>query len=97
MELGGIGDEDRMPTDAESTSLEEDMRSFCDDFYEIEKKLKARGIEPKHISHLPPEAQFAQIINVTDFDMTEDIGHYEAKKSKRRQGGSAGASLHREG
>ena len=97
MELGGIGDEDRMPTDAESASLEEDMRSFCDDYYEIEKKLKAKGIEPRHISHLPPEAQFAQIINVSDYEMTEDVSQYEAKKSKRRQGGTAGATLHKEG
>lgn len=97
MELGGVGDEDRMPTDAESASLEEDMRSFCDDFYEIERKLKARGIETKHISHLPPEAQFAQIINVSDFKMTEAIGNYEVKKDKRKKSNSAGVALHREG
>lgn len=96
MELGGVSDEDRMPTDAESASLEEDMRSFCDDFYEIERKLRARGIEPKHISHLPPDVQFAQIINVSDFEMVEDIGYYEAKKGKRRSG-STGVTLHKEG
>lgn len=97
MELGGVADVDRLPTDAESASLEEDMHSFCDDFYEIEKKLKEKGIEAKHISHLPPEAQFAQIINVSDFEMTEDIRQYEARKGKRRKGGSAEAALHREG
>ncbi len=83
MELGGVDTEDRDPTEAESRSLEEDMRSFCDDFYHLERKLKERGIEPKHISHLPPEAQFAQIINVSDYDMSDSIGKYEARATKR--------------
>lgn len=96
MELGGVSTEDRLPTEAESESLEEDMHAFCDDFHEIEKRLKARGIETEHILHLPPEAQFAQIINSTDYEMTKDIGKFVAKTTNRKRGDSTGATLHRE-
>lgn len=97
MELGGMSNADRMPTEAESRSLEEDMQTFCDDFYEIEKKLKAKGIETKRITHLPAEAQFAQIINVADYQMTGEIDEYVARADRRRSTGSVAAVLHREG
>lgn len=97
MELGGIGHTDRMPTDAEGRSLEADMQTFCDDFYEIERKLKAKGIEPKRITHLPAEAQFAQIINVTDYNMQDDIEEYAARPSRNRHTNATPATLHREG
>ena len=70
---------------------------FGDEFYEIEQKLKAKGIEPKRITHLPAEAQFAQIINVTDYDMQDDIGEYESRPSRNRRTNAAPATLHREG
>ena len=97
MELGGTSTTDRIPTEAESRSLEEDMQTFCDDFYEIEKKLKAKGIEAKRITHLPAEAQFAQIINVSDFQMTGKIDEYEARIDRRKKTGSETTVLHREG
>ena len=97
MELGGMSSTDRTPTEAEGRSLEEDMQTFCDDFYEIEKKLKAKGIETKRITHLPAEAQFAQIINVSDYQMTGEIDEYEARADRRRSSGSAATVLHREG
>ena len=97
MELGGVSHADRTPTEAEGCSLEEDMRVFCDDFYEIEKKLKAKGIEAKRLSHLPAEAQFAQLINVSDYQMTDEIGEYTAKADKRRRAGATTSLLHREG
>ena len=96
MELGGLSNEDRAPTDLEGASLEKDMISFCDDYYLIEKKLKQKGIETNRISHLPPEAQFAQIINVEDYSMTEDIGAYEAKVTNRTGSSSATRVIRKE-
>ncbi len=84
MELGGIGTDDRIPTAAESVSLASDMRTFCDDYYEIEKRLRKKGIITKRISILPPEEQYAQIINVSDYTMSADVSEYEAKGTKKR-------------
>lgn len=83
MELGGIGTDDRIPTDAESASLASDMRIFCDDYYEIEKRLRKKGIITKKISILPPEEQYAQIINVSDYTMRADVAEYEVKSTKK--------------
>ena len=84
MELGGIGMDDRLPTEAESASLASDMRTFCDDYYEIERRLLKKGIVTKRISILPPVAQYAQIINVSDYNMSTEVSEYEAKGTKKR-------------
>lgn len=84
MELGGMSTEDRIPTGLENTSLVSDMRTFCDDYYEIEKRLKKKGIVTKRISILPPDAQFAQIINVSDYNLCTDISEYRSQKGKRQ-------------
>ena len=68
MELGGIGNDDRLPTETESARLASDMRTFCDDYHEIEQRLLKKGIVTKKISVLPPDAQYAQIINVSDYN-----------------------------
>ncbi len=83
MELGGIGTDDRLPTEAESASLTSDMRTFCDDYYEIERRLRKKGIVTKRISILPPEEQYAQIINVSDYSLSADVSEYKAKGTKR--------------
>lgn len=83
MELGGIGTDDRLPTEAESASLASDMRTFCDDYYEIERRLRKKGIVTKRISILPPEEQYAQIINVSDYSLSADVSEYEAKGTKK--------------
>ena len=74
---------DRIPSDDECRSLAEDMVSFCDDYFEIEKKLKKSGVVTQRISVLPPEAQFAQIINTSDYIMTENVENYESKHTKK--------------
>lgn len=84
MELGGIGMEDRIPTDTESNSLAADMRTFCDDYSEIEQRLLKKGIITKRISLLPPEAEYAQIINVSGYQMDEEVAEYEAREEKRQ-------------
>lgn len=83
MELGGIGTDDRLPTDAESASLASDMRTFCDDYYEIERRLRKKGIVTRRISVLPPQEQYAQIINVSDYNLSAEVSEYEAKGVKR--------------
>ena len=83
MELGGLDQTDRIPSDDECRSLGEDMVSFCDDYFEIEKKLKKSGVVTQRISVLPPEAQFAQIINTSDYIMTENVENYESKHTKK--------------
>lgn len=83
MELGGISTDDRLPTEAESASLASDMRTFCDDYYEIEQRLRKKGIITKRISILPPEEQYAQIINVSDYNLSKEVSEYEAKDAKR--------------
>lgn len=83
MELGGISIDDRLPTDAESASLASDMRTFCDDYYEIERSLRKKGIVTRRISVLPPQEQYAQIINVSDYNLSAEVSEYEAKGAKR--------------
>lgn len=85
MELGGLDQTDRIPSDDECRSLAEDMVSFCDDYFEIEKKLKKLGVVTQRISVLPPEAQFAQIINTSDYIMTENVENYESKHTKKSE------------
>lgn len=41
------------------------------------------GIVSHRVSILPPEAQFAQIINTSDYCMKEDVVSYEAKKTHK--------------
>ena len=84
MELGGIGMEDRVPTSEECASLESEMRPFCDDFFEIERRLKEKGIIANRISVLPPDAQFAQIINVSDYNLCTDVSVYEVREERRK-------------
>ena len=73
MELGGLDDRDRVPEPTEADRLAEDMRSFCGRFREFERRLLEKGIESEHISLLPPDTAYAQIINVSDYDLTEDV------------------------
>ncbi|MGN1338858.1 MAG: hypothetical protein ACI4WS_01065 [Oscillospiraceae bacterium] len=71
MELGGLDDSDRLPDAAEADRLSEDMRSFCGRFSEFERRLLEKGVESEHISLLPPDAEYAQIINLSDYDIRE--------------------------
>ena len=82
MEHGGIDSTDRLPSSSEATKLEDEMISFCDKFTEFEKRLAAKGIVCKNrVSHLPPKAEYAQIINTSDYDMIAEV---ETIKAERR-------------
>ena len=83
MELGGLDSQDRIPTEAECQSLAQDMCSFCEDYLVMEEKLRVMGVISQRVSILPPDAQFAQIINTSDYQMKENVAGYETKKTHR--------------
>ena len=95
MELGGITREDRSPNALECEYLETDMKKFCSDFKEIEEKLRKKGIESNRLSHLPADAQFAQLINISDYNMLEIMDDYSTD-NKRRKNNTSESALYKE-
>lgn len=72
MELGGIAREDRIPSQEETEMLTQDMQTFCGEFAEFERRLRAKGIViNRRIALSPPSAEYASIINVSDYDVSE--------------------------
>jgi len=82
MELGGMDTGDRMPTREESAALEADMQSFCEDYREIERRLRQKGIVTTRISVLPADAKYAQIINVSDYQLSGEVSAYEVRSQR---------------
>jgi hypothetical protein len=89
MELGGIDTSDRIPTARETAQLCDSMEQFCGDFREIEKRLLTKGVVlADRVSLLPPDAEYAQIINTTDYSMkteTETISFQKQRRSTAKQ------------
>ena len=86
MELGGVDTCDREPSEEESSVLCDEMVEFCDEFSEIERRLKEKGVVLMNsISMLPPAEEYAQIINVSDFNMTEKIDVLETANKKQTE------------
>lgn len=71
MELGGLDTADRLPTSSEAERLRGDMESFCDEYDEFEIRLAQKGVIPEHLSLLPPDTEYAQIINTNDYELCE--------------------------
>lgn len=85
MELGGIDTEDRLPESNEAKVLCNAMENFCADFNEIEKRLAQKGVVlADRISLLPPSADYAQIINTSDYYMEKQTDRIHARKDERR-------------
>lgn len=84
MELGGLDTADRLPTPAEADRLCADMTGFCAEYREFERRLAEKGVIPEHISLLPPEPQYAQIINTEDFTLCEGAEVQNISEKKRR-------------
>ena len=83
MELGGIDTSDRVPTAQETEKLCDSMEQFCDDFKEIEKRLLGKGVVlANRISLLPPDAEYAQIINISDYSMETEADTISVKKQR---------------
>lgn len=86
MELGGVDTCDREPSEEESSVLCDEMVEFCDEFPEIERRLKEKGVVlMNRISMLPPAEEYAQIINVSDFNMTEKVDVLETASKKQSE------------
>lgn len=86
MELGGVDTCDREPSEEESSVLCDEMVEFCDEFPEIERRLKEKGvILMNRISMLPPTEEYAQIINVSDFNMTDKVDVLETASKKQTE------------
>lgn len=84
MELGGIDTNDRIPTARETEQLCDSMEQFCDDFKQIEKRLLAKGVVlADRVSLLPPDAEYAQIINTADYSMITETVTFRAQKQRR--------------
>jgi len=85
MELGGLDNEDRAPSNAESVALVDSMVTFCDAYAELERRLKEKGVITTKISVLPPDEEYAQIINMEDYSMTEKVATFDVSTSKKQQ------------
>ena len=86
MELGGVDTCDREPSEEENAVLCDEMVEFCDEFPEIERRLKEKGVVlMNRISMLPPAEEYAQIINVSDFNMTEKVDVLETASKKQTE------------
>lgn len=97
MELGGIDRADRIPTSEETDVLREDMRSFCSDFKDFEERLKAKGVVIKsRVSLAPPTAEYATIINVSDYNITATAPVREITVKGTRSKSAAKRTLRRE-
>ena len=84
MELGGIDTSDRMPTEGECTALCAEMEEFCTDFKEIEKRLLSKGvILANRVSLLPPNEEYATIINTSDYEMQSQPECFSAEQRRK--------------
>lgn len=71
------------------------MTGFCGDFQEIEKRLKEKGVVlANRISMLPPVEDYAQIINISEYEMTEEVDALEV--ASKKQGENRKQALRRE-
>lgn len=86
MELGGVDTCDREPSEAECVALCDEMSEFCGDFQEIEKRLKEKGVVlANRISMLPPVEEYAQIINISAYEMMEEVDSFEAVSKRQSE------------
>ncbi len=98
MELGGISREDRIPTEEESTVLTKDMETFCGEFSEFEKRMKAKGvIVGNRVTLMPPTAEYAAIINVTDYEIEDGKQITEMNVAQKRKKAAAAQQVLRRG
>ena len=83
MELGAADSKDRLPTYQEAECLVEDMEVFCSKYTDLERILLNKGVCSKLVRHMPATAEFAQVINVSEYSIKDTTDMYETKKRKR--------------
>lgn len=82
MELGAVDSTDRLPSEYEAQRLTDDMKNFCGSFREFGRRLLEKGVEAEHISLLPPEPEYAQVIDITGYELTGESGTQEAETAQ---------------
>lgn len=87
LELGKTDRADRIPSSDECNYLENQMIAFCDHFKEVEQRLADKGvIVGDRIALCPPLADYAQIINVNDYELAQQEKKQQSEvKSKASQ------------
>ena len=84
MELGGLSRQDRLPSPEETVALTDDMETFCGEFAEFEKRLYEKGIVlGSRLAMSPPTAEYATMINISDYTTAESTQISELGTSKR--------------
>ena len=85
MELCGLDEVDRTPDFSESEKLCEHMETFCEDFGEIERRLEEKGvILSSRIQRLPSSVEYAQILNVSDYEISGTVEYFKHKCRRDR-------------
>lgn len=80
VELGKTSGDDRIPTDTECNYLENQMIAFCNHFKEVEQRLADKGVVvDRRIALAPSSADYAQIINVNDYELIQKPQKNESK------------------
>lgn len=82
MELGATDTINREPTPWEEKVLVDRMTDFCGSYSILEEKLKEKGIEPKRIAVLPPSVEYAQVIDISGYEMHDSVGRIEHKRAE---------------
>ena len=96
MELGGLAREDRIPTEEETAALTQEMEKFCGEFFEFEKRMKAKGvIVGNRIALMPPTAEHAAIINVNDYEVEAGKQITEMNTGTKRKKTTTGQQMYR--
>lgn len=82
MELGAADVRSRLPDESEAKRLTADMQSFCGSFREFGRRLLEKGVKAEHLSLLPPEPEYAQIIDISGYEMTGEAGQVSTAAQK---------------
>lgn len=83
MELGKLDTSDRTPDETEALTMCTEMERFCSDYLEFERRLAEKGILVSKGSKLPPDVAYAQIINVNDYETSEENISANATETRR--------------
>lgn len=86
LELGKLDQQDRLPSAEECQYLENQMTAFCGDFQALEARLQEKGIFlGKRVLLAPPSADFAQVINQSEYTAAAPTQLAEKRQQKKMQ------------
>lgn len=85
MELGVMDATNRIPDEREAEELVSDMKAFCSDYLRLERKLEQKGIISRRISALPPVPEYAQIFDISDYEMIKNTEILKKQEKNRKR------------